>query len=110
VVTLGTGVGSALFRNGALMPHMELAHHPIHDDKTYDEYLGNAALEEKGKKHWNGRLEKVIGVLYTLLHYDRLYFGGGNAKKVTLKLPDNVTIASNDAGLKGGAELWKARA
>ncbi|QJP16771.1 ROK family protein [Starkeya sp. ORNL1] len=109
VVTLGTGVGTALFRNGALMPHMELAHHPIHDDKTYDEYLGNAALEEKGKKHWNERLEKVIGVLYTLLHYDRLYFGGGNAKKVTLKLPENVTIASNDAGLKGGAELWRAR-
>lgn len=107
VVTLGTGVGTALFRDGALMPHMELAHHPIHDDKTYDEYLGNAALEDKGRKHWNGRLEKVIGVLYTLLHYDRLYFGGGNARKVALALPENVIIASNDAGLRGGAQLWK---
>lgn len=109
VVTLGTGVGTALFRDGVLMPHMELAHHPIHDDKTYDQYLGNAALEEKGRKHWNERVSKVLGVLYTLLHYDRLYFGGGNAKKLELKLPQNVSIASNDAGLRGGAELWKMR-
>jgi polyphosphate glucokinase len=109
VVTLGTGVGTALFRDGVLMPHMELAHHPIHDDKTYDQYLGNAALEEKGRKHWNERVGKVLGVLYTLLHYDRLYFGGGNAKKLELKLPQNVSIASNDAGLRGGAELWKMR-
>lgn len=109
VMTLGTGVGTALFRDGALMPHMELAHHPISGDKTYDEYLGNAAYEAKGKKRWNKRVEKVIGVLYTLLHYDRLYLGGGNDKHVEFKLPANVTVASNDAGLTGGAKLWKLR-
>lgn len=109
VMTLGTGVGTALFRRGVLMPHMELAHHPIHDDETYDEYLGNAAREDKGKHHWNHRVEKAIGLLYTLLHYDRLYLGGGNAKHIDVKLPDNVSVASNDAGLKGGAVLWKKR-
>lgn len=107
VMTLGTGVGTALFRDGVLMPHMELAHHPISGDKTYDEYLGNAAYEAKGKKRWNKRVAKAIDLLYTLLHYDRLYLGGGNDKHVELKLPDNVIIASNDAGLTGGAMLWK---
>ena len=43
VLTLGTGVGSAVFINGALTPHLELAHHPIRKDETYNEYLGNAA-------------------------------------------------------------------
>ena len=46
VVTLGTGVGTALFRNGDLMPHLELAHHPFRNDKTYNEFLGKVALEK----------------------------------------------------------------
>lgn len=37
VLTLGTGAGTALFRDGELMPHLELAHHPVAKDKTYDE-------------------------------------------------------------------------
>jgi len=109
VMTLGTGCGTALFRNGELMPHMELAHHPIRHDKTYDEYLGRAAYEEAGKKHWSGRVLKAIELLYTLLHYDHLYIGGGDAKHIEATLPDNVTIASNDAGLEGGAALWRAK-
>jgi len=109
VLTLGTGAGTALFRDGELMPHMELAHHPIHGDKTYDEYLGNAAFEDKGKKHWNKRVEKAIGLIYTLLHYDRLYIGGGNAKHVELDVTKNVSLADNEAGIEGGAFLWKKR-
>lgn len=109
VLTLGTGAGTALFRNGDLMPHMELAHHPIHDDLTYDEYLGVAAFEKHGKHHWNHHVEKAVKLLYVLLHYDRLYLGGGNSKNVDFKLPDNVIIASNDAGLTGGAKLWRKK-
>lgn len=110
VLTLGTGAGTALFRDGDLMPHMELAHHPIHDDKTYDEYLGNAAFEDKGKKHWNKRVEKAIDLIFTLLHFDQLHIGGGNAKHIEIDtLPKNVTIASNEAGLEGGAFLWRKR-
>ena len=109
VMTLGTGCGTALFRNGELMPHMELAHHPIRHDKTYDEYLGRAAYEDAGKKHWSGRVLKAVELLYTLLHYDHLYIGGGDAKHIEATLPDNVTIASNDAGLEGGAALWRAK-
>ncbi|MDF2621054.1 MAG: hypothetical protein K0S00_3713 [Xanthobacteraceae bacterium] len=109
VLTLGTGAGTALFRDGKLMPHMELAHHPVHDNLTYDEYLGVAAYEKHGKKHWNRHVAHVIELLYVLLHYDRLYLGGGNSKHVEIELPDNVAIASNDAGLTGGAALWRER-
>jgi polyphosphate glucokinase len=47
VVTLGTGIGTALFRDSALMPHLELAHHPIHGNKTYNEYLGDKVRQKK---------------------------------------------------------------
>jgi polyphosphate glucokinase len=105
-VTLGTGVGTALFRDGALMPHLEIAHHPMHKHKTYDEYLGDAALKKIGKKRWNKRVRYAIDLLEALCNPHRIYIGGGNAANLEVKLPDNVVIGSNDAGLIGGAKLW----
>ncbi len=107
VLTLGTGAGTALFRDGALMPHLELAHHPVHKSKTYNDYVGEAALKLSGRKAWNRRVEKVIAILASLLNYDRLYIGGGNAQKITIKLPANVSLVTNDAGLEGGGFLWR---
>ncbi len=106
VLTLGTGVGSAIFSNGRLAPHIELAHHPIHKDKTYNDYIGNVARLAVGIKKWNGRVEKMIDIVQSLLNYDVLYLGGGNAANVTIDLAANVRIASNDAGITGGIRLW----
>jgi polyphosphate glucokinase len=106
VLTLGTGIGSAVFSNGRLAPHIELAHHPIHKEKTYNDYVGNAARLAVGIKRWNRRVEKMITIVQSLLHYDVLYLGGGNAANITIDLAVNVRIASNDAGLTGGIRLW----
>jgi polyphosphate glucokinase len=106
VLTLGTGVGSAIFDHGRLAPHLELAHHPLHNDKTYDDYLGNAAFRRHGTKKWSERVLKTIAIIDVLLNYDRLYLGGGNAKRLEGKLPEHVNICSNDAGLTGGIALW----
>jgi len=43
-----TGVGTGLFLDGKLMPHLELSHHPFRKDQTYDEQLGDAALRKIG--------------------------------------------------------------
>ncbi len=107
VVTLGTGVGTALFRDGVLAPHLELAHHPLHKNKTYDEYLGNAAFEKAGKKRWNKRVKRMLEVLDILMHPDRVHISGGNAKHIDFELPKGVVLASNEAGLEGGAGLWR---
>jgi polyphosphate glucokinase len=107
VLTLGTGAGTGLFRDGEIMPHLELAHHPIHKDMTYNDYVGNAALKKQRKKRWNKRVGHTIDILESLLHYDHLYIGGGNATRISIQLPDNVTLVSNDAGLTGGAALWR---
>jgi polyphosphate glucokinase len=107
VVTLGTGAGTAVFRDGEIMPHLELAHHPIYKKKTYNDYIGDAALKKVGKKHWNKRIAHMIGILYRLLHYDRLFIGGGNATNISICLSENTTVVSNDAGIEGGAMLWR---
>ena len=49
---------------------------------------------------------KTIGIVYSMLHYDVLYIGGGNAANVVADLPENVRIASNDTGITGGIHLW----
>jgi polyphosphate glucokinase len=109
VITLGTGFGSAVFRDGQLMPHLELGQHPAWKSKTYDQFLGHAALLAKGTKRWNRRLARALGSVAVLLNFDRLYIGGGNARKVRLRLPRNVTCVANKAGITGGARLWERR-
>jgi polyphosphate glucokinase len=108
-LTLGTGAGTALFRDGELMPHLELSHHPVAKDKNYDEWIGNAAKEKVGKKRWNKRVEKVLGILSVVVNFDKLWIGGGNASHLKFDLPENVKVVSNDAGIEGGAKLWHPR-
>ncbi|HEY1212570.1 MAG TPA: ROK family protein, partial [Bryobacteraceae bacterium] len=105
-VTLGTGFGTAVLIDGYLLPHLELAHHPISKGRDYDAYIGAAALEEVGKKKWNKRMEKVFKVIKTVFNYDRLYVGGGNVDKLNLPIAPNIHRFSNLDGIKGGAKLW----
>jgi polyphosphate glucokinase len=107
LTTLGTGFGTGLYLNGQLGPHLEIAHHLFRHGETYDQQLGNAARKAIGSARWNKRLKKAIGNLRQLTNFDRLYIGGGNAKKVELALEPDVTVVSNEAGMKGGVALWR---
>jgi polyphosphate glucokinase len=107
VLTLGTGLGSALFTDGHLCAGLELGHHPWRKGKTYEDYLGRRGLEKYGKKHWNRLLAKAIDQTAHTFNWDHLYIGGGNAKLVNCKLPDNASMISNEDGLFGGVALWR---
>lgn len=106
VITLGTGVGSALFQDGALLPHLELSQHPVHGSKTYDQYLGDRARKRLGTRKWNRRVRRVLGILETVFNFDRLYLGGGNAARIDFPLGRRVRVVDNAAGLLGGIALW----
>jgi polyphosphate glucokinase len=106
VGTLGTGFGTAWFRDGELMPHMDLAHLVVRRKDDFDIYIGDKTRRKIGNQHWNRRVKKLIGVLQTVFAYDHLYLGGGNSRCVQFKLPRNVTLVSNDAGMEGGAFAW----
>jgi polyphosphate glucokinase len=106
MVTLGTGFGSAILKDGVLLPHLEIAHHPVTKNKDYDQYIGENELKRIGKKQWNKRIKRVIGILKVVINYDRLYISGGCAREINFKLDDNIIVAGNRDGIKGGAKLW----
>jgi polyphosphate glucokinase len=107
VLTLGTGVGCALFRNRRLLLHLEFGQYRVRRGKTYDRYIGQAALVKKGPQRWNRRVRKVIDTVTELTSCDVLYIGGGNARKLALEVPPHVRIVSNTAGITGGIRLWE---
>ena len=106
VITLGTGMGSALYLDGVPIPSLELAHHPFRDGNSYEDELGRRALDKHGRKKWNKNLAEAIKQLHQLFYYDRLYIGGGNTKEIKIKLPSNANVISNEEGLLGGIKLW----
>lgn len=109
VCTLGTGFGTAWFRDGELMPHMDLAHMTVRKKDDFDIYIGDKTRRRIGDRRWNKRVKKLIVMLETVFAYDHLYFGGGNSARIDFPLPRNVTIVDNDAGVSGGAFAWVVR-
>jgi polyphosphate glucokinase len=107
VVTLGTGVGTGLFWNGQLAPHLEIAHHPFRRGETYNEQLGKAARKKVGTKHWRKRVNLAIDTLYELVHYDHLYIGGGASGRLAGHVAEGITLVDNKAGILGGLKLWE---
>jgi polyphosphate glucokinase len=110
VLTLGTGLGCGLFYDGRYIPNLELGHHPFRKGKTYEEYLGAAALHSDGAAKWNKHLGRAIEQITPVWNPDRIYLGGGNARHVVPEaLPPHVRVAPNVAGLLGGIALWEGR-
>lgn len=113
VLTLGTGLGSALFDGGRIAPHLELSHAPVRWGTTYDEYIGQAERERLGDGRWSRRVRKVVDGLRPVVWWDRLYLGGGNARSITPqvleRLGDDVVVVPNSAGVVGGVRAWRLR-
>jgi len=107
-LTLGTGVGCALFRNRRFLLHLELGQHRMRKGKTYDQYIGQAALSKQGAERWNKRVRRAIDTVTGLTCCNVLYIGGGNARKLIFDMPAHVKIVSNTAGITGGIRLWEA--
>jgi polyphosphate glucokinase len=107
VLTLGTGLGTALFIDGVPTPHLELALMPFHGKGTFQDHLGNRARQRIGNRRWSERVLEAVEMFDTLLHFDRLYVGGGNAKKLTVDLGHRAELVDNAAGILGGIKLWE---
>jgi polyphosphate glucokinase len=103
---LGTGLGSALIIDGVLEP-MELAHLPYKKGKTYEEWVGVAALEHFGKKKWRREVADVVSRLQAALEADDVVVGGGNAKFLRPPLGKGVRLGANANAFIGGYRLWK---
>lgn len=110
VLTLGTGLGSALFDGGRLAPHLELSHAPLRRSTTYDSYIGQPERTRLGDALWSRRVRHVVEGLRPVFWWDRLYLGGGNSRHVSPqvldRLGDDVVVVPNQAGIVGGVRAW----
>ncbi|HEV7502675.1 MAG TPA: ROK family protein [Vicinamibacteria bacterium] len=105
VITLGTGLGSALFIDGKLGPHVQFLSAAGSEDLRGGDY-GDLACQSLGRKKWSRRVERLIDLLRRLTNFDHLYIGGGNARHLKLKLPRDVTSGDNSAALMGAVRMW----
>lgn len=106
VMTLGTGVGTALFSDGKLLDHLELSHGPF-QKSTFDLVLGNAGRKSMGKKKWRKLVLEAIHWFDEMLFFDTIYVGGGNAKHLdAATLPAKAQVVPNSAGITGGVRVW----
>lgn len=107
VLTLGTGLGAALFVDGRLVPNLELAHHPWKKRRTYEGHVGEVRRKELGKRRWTARVLEMLTQLEPIFNYDAIYLGGGNAERLDgVALPPNAHLFSSRDALRGGARLW----
>lgn len=106
VITLGTGMGSALFIDGILVPNLELGHHPLAHDKTYEQLVGATNRAHEGVEAWRAHVDLALATLQRTFNPRVICLGGGHAQTLS-DLPDGVRIVSNEAGLWGGVALWE---
>ncbi|MCF4122741.1 ROK family protein [Antribacter sp. KLBMP9083] len=110
VLTLGTGLGSALFHGGRLAPHLEWSRAPLRRGLTYDQYIGEPERRRLGDALWSRRVVTMVDGLRPVFLWDRLYIGGGNSRRITAsalaRLGDDVVVVPNSAALVGGARAW----
>ena len=111
LLTLGTGIGSAIFKNGELIPNTELGHLKW-KDSIIEKHVSNNARETKELtyKTWGKELNKVLNHIEFILSPDHIILGGGISKKFHkyeeyLDCSASVVPAKmlNNAGIVGAA-------
>jgi polyphosphate glucokinase len=111
IVTLGTGIGTALFVGGRLLPNTELGHLNIRGKDA--ELRASDAARKKDKlswKTWSKRLDEYLDAMQALLWPDLIILGGGAVKyneryihRLTVRAEVVPAQLGNDAGIVGAA-------
>jgi polyphosphate glucokinase len=113
VVTLGTGIGTALFYNGALIPNSELGHLEL-DGQDYELKASAGARDREALswEKWAKRLQRYFSAIEALLWPDLFIVGGGVSRRsekflpmISLNTPIVPATLQNEAGIAGAAYL-----
>lgn len=116
LLTFGTGIGSAVFVNGSLLPNTELGHMEMNGMEA-EHYASDLTRKEENLdwNEWAGRVNEYLDLLEALFSPDLFVLGGGVSKKHQKFLPLLRTQARvvpaqllNEAGIVGAALAAKA--
>jgi polyphosphate glucokinase len=111
VLTIGTGIGSAIFADGRLLPNTEVGHLEM-KGKDAEERVAESARDRLnlGWKEWAGGFDDYLHLLERLFWPDLFILGGGASKRsdnymqyLTVKTPVVIATLKNNAGIVGGA-------
>jgi polyphosphate glucokinase len=115
MLTMGTGIGSALFFRGRLMPNLEFGHIPWRGRPI--ERFASAAVRKRRKltwPEWAQRVNTFLAVAERICSPELIIIGGGVSKKAEkwlkyIKANAKVVPArmGNDAGIVGAALAWE---
>jgi polyphosphate glucokinase len=111
MLTLGTGIGSAIFMNGRLVPNSEFGHVEIRGKKAEHRASDRVRKDKKlDYEDWAKRLQEYLRVMEDLFWPDLFILGGGVSKKhekfldfVQVRTPVVPAKLLNDAGIVGAA-------
>jgi polyphosphate glucokinase len=118
MITLGTGIGSAVFLDGKLLPNTELGHLKM-GKKDAEKHAAESVREAQGLswKEWASRLDEYLLMVEALFSPDLFIVGGGISKKSDkflsrLSITTEIVPAQllNEAGIVGGALAHSLRA
>ena len=117
VLTIGTGIGSALFVDGRLVPNTELGHLELNGKDAESRAAESArARFNLSWKEWAGNFDQYLHMLEKLFWPDLFIFGGGASKRadnylqhLTVKTPIALAAFRNNAGIVGGALIAHER-
>ena len=113
LLALGTGIGSALFIDGQLVPNMQLGHVEFHC-RDAESRLSRAARTRRkiGWKKWGGEFNELLARYETYLWPDLIILGGGLARKFSkyqkflkTRAPLVAAVMGNTAGIVGAARV-----
>jgi polyphosphate glucokinase len=102
---LGTGLGTTLIVDGVVIG-LELGHLPYRKDLTFEDYVGEAGLERRGKSKWAASVFDVVERLKAAFIADYVLLGGGNVKKL-VELPPGARRGDNADAFIGGVRMWQ---
>lgn len=112
IVTIGTGLGTALFSDGHLLPNTELGHVYLANGLEAERYASEAVrvVKELKWKEWGDRFNLYLTTMESLLWPDLIVLGGGVSEKlhkfspmITTKAPVVAASFLNQAGIVGAA-------
>ena len=118
MITLGTGIGSAIFLDGKLLPNTEFGHLYNRHGDSFERYTADSARkrEKLSQKKWGKRLHKYFDHLNFIMSPDLIIIGGGASKrvhkfihKIQIDTPIAPAEAENEAGIIGAAMAANAK-